>query len=291
MATTSAPAPGSGPNAGGGAGGGDPVDLGSGLFVYRKTDLTLPDAIPATLQRIYRPGDSNIYGFGQGTTTPYDIRLWNVNSYTVVQMVLPDGGTINFDRTSPGEDWQSGVFEQRTTPGPWFGAVIRRMPNVDGWQLQRRDGTVYEFASGYGPVTAIQDPDGNRLTIDRSQGTTGLATKITTQHGRWMRFTYNASSLATSVVDKSLLHLRRQPAAGDAHRRRRRGDEIHVRHHRADDGDRGRARHDVPAEQIRHQRARDPTDARRQRHLRLRVHARQRRQGHEHDGHRPARRR
>src|SRR6185436_13229062 len=43
MATTSAPAPGSGPNAGGGAGGGDPVDLGTGLFVYRKTDLTLPD--------------------------------------------------------------------------------------------------------------------------------------------------------------------------------------------------------------------------------------------------------
>ena len=203
MATTSAPAPGSGPNAGGGAGGGDPVDLGTGLFVYRKTDLALPDAVPATLQRIYRPGDSNIYGLGRGTTTPYDIRLWNVSSYTVVQMILPDGGTIDFDRTSSGSDWQSGVFEQRTTPGPWFGALIRRMPNVDGWELHRRDGAVYEFGSGYGPVTAIQDPDGNRLTIDRSQGTTGLMTRLTTEHGRWMRFTYDRSNLATTAVDNA----------------------------------------------------------------------------------------
>jgi RHS repeat-associated protein len=203
MATTSAPAPGSGPNAGGGAGGGDPVDLGTGLFVYRKTDLNLPDAIPATLQRIYRPADSNIYGLGRGTTTPYDLRLWNVTSYTVIQLILPDGGTIRFGRTSPGTDWQSGIFEQRTTPGPWFGALIRRMPNVDGWELHRRDGTVYEFGSGYGPVTAIQDPDGNRLTIDRSQGNTGLMTRLTTQHGCWMRFSYNGSNLATSAVDNA----------------------------------------------------------------------------------------
>src|SRR3989304_4439352 len=36
--------------------GGDPVDLGTGLFVMRKTDLVLPDLIPIVLTRTYRPG-------------------------------------------------------------------------------------------------------------------------------------------------------------------------------------------------------------------------------------------
>jgi RHS repeat-associated protein len=203
MGTTSDPGPDTGPHAGGGASGGDPVDLGTGLFVYEKTDLTLPDAIPATVKRTYRPADSTVYGLGRGTTTPYDLRLWNVTSYTVVRMILPDGGTIDFDRTSPGTSWQTGVFEQRTTPGPWFGALIRRMPNVDGWQLHRRDGAVFEFASGYGPVTAIEDRDGNRLTIDRANGLYGVATRLTTEHGRWLRFTYDRYNRATQVVDNA----------------------------------------------------------------------------------------
>src|SRR5262249_20830353 len=33
---------------------GDPVDLSTGLFVYSKTDLMLPDIMPITLTRTYR---------------------------------------------------------------------------------------------------------------------------------------------------------------------------------------------------------------------------------------------
>jgi hypothetical protein len=47
--------PGSWPSAGGGSSGGDPVDLGTGLFVHQKTDLFLPDVIPIALTRTYRP--------------------------------------------------------------------------------------------------------------------------------------------------------------------------------------------------------------------------------------------
>jgi hypothetical protein len=44
--------------------GGDPVDLGTGLFVYEKTDIFIPDIIPLALKRTYRPNDSQSRPFG-----------------------------------------------------------------------------------------------------------------------------------------------------------------------------------------------------------------------------------
>jgi hypothetical protein len=38
---------------------GDPVDPSTGLFILEKTDLALPDVIPITLRRTYRPADAN----------------------------------------------------------------------------------------------------------------------------------------------------------------------------------------------------------------------------------------
>ncbi len=51
--------------------GGDPVDLGTGLFVYQHNDLQLPDSVmPFALTRTYRPGDNNSHSFGIGTGEP-----------------------------------------------------------------------------------------------------------------------------------------------------------------------------------------------------------------------------
>ena len=52
---------------------GDPVDLSSGLFVYNKPDLELPDVIPINSTRTYRPNDSWSRPFGIGATHPYEM--------------------------------------------------------------------------------------------------------------------------------------------------------------------------------------------------------------------------
>src|SRR5947199_216230 len=53
-----------GPGLDGKATGGDPVDLGTGLFVLTNTDLQLPDVLPISLQRTYRQNDTVSRAFG-----------------------------------------------------------------------------------------------------------------------------------------------------------------------------------------------------------------------------------
>src|SRR5688572_10057504 len=58
-----------------GAEDGDPVDLGTGLLVVEKIDLSVRDTIPIDLNRTYRPNDTYSRAFGIGATHPYDIFL------------------------------------------------------------------------------------------------------------------------------------------------------------------------------------------------------------------------
>jgi hypothetical protein len=56
---------------------GDPVDLGTGLFVLRKTDLFLPDVMPIALTRTHRLGSETqgLRPFGTGSAHPYELFL------------------------------------------------------------------------------------------------------------------------------------------------------------------------------------------------------------------------
>jgi hypothetical protein len=64
--------PPTGPAPGGGPSDGDPVDLATGLFVLRKTDLIVSDVLAIMLTRTYRQDDTVSRAFGVGTTHPYD---------------------------------------------------------------------------------------------------------------------------------------------------------------------------------------------------------------------------
>src|SRR5207247_10339026 len=105
------------PGCGGGGGGdgsygGEPVHLPTGLFVQRNTDLFLPDSIPIKLIRTYRQNDGRVRAFGLATTHPYDLFLeGNSFPYTYVNVVIPDGGKIHYDRISSGTDYSDGVYE------------------------------------------------------------------------------------------------------------------------------------------------------------------------------------
>src|SRR5207302_403917 len=127
-----------------GGGDGDPVDLSSGLFVMRHTDLVEPDILPISVTRTYRPGDSFARAFGVGMTDLYaGTYLWSAHQFTEADLVRTDGARIHYVRTSAGTGFIDAVFESRTTPGPFFDSHLAW--NGEGWDLTLRDGTVLVY--------------------------------------------------------------------------------------------------------------------------------------------------
>jgi YD repeat-containing protein len=194
------PKNGTGPGAG--SSGGDPVDLGTGLFNYRRTDLVIPDTIPIVIERTYRQGDSNSYSFGIGTTSLYDLRLWSENNYHEADLVMPDGGKVLYKRTSPGEGFEEAEYKATETPSIFYDSVLKWSQADSGWDLTLTNGTTYVFGEN-APLEAIRNKQGQQLTITRSEGQRGNITQITSPHGRWVTFAYNSSNDITEIKDNS----------------------------------------------------------------------------------------
>ena len=198
--TTGPPA--AGPAAGGPSGG-DPVDLGTGLFVYSHDDLQLPDSLmPVTLTRTYRPGDDNSYSFGIGTQSPFDIHLWSDENYKTAYLVEPDGAKVKLVRTSSGTGWVEAVYAAVETPGPWEGATMDWDDTDSQWILRRRDGTKFIFGE-MAPLQAIEDRNGNRITLVRSGGANGPISEILGPHGRAIYLSYDSDDRITRAIDSA----------------------------------------------------------------------------------------
>ena len=178
--------------------GGDPVDLSTGLFLYEKADLTLPDTMPVEIRRVYRPEDPTSRSFGIGTTFRYDMFLWSNNNYQEADLILPDGARIHLVRISPGTGFTDAVYEHTETPTAFYKA--RMFWNGTGWDLRLRDGLTYVFPD-FAPLQAIRDRYGNQITITRTGGSTGNISRITSPNGRWIEFTYDTSSRITKIKD------------------------------------------------------------------------------------------
>jgi RHS repeat-associated protein len=202
--------PPNGPPPGSNASDGDPVDLFTGLFVLRKTDLVVQDVLPIVLTRTYRQGDTISRAFGIGATHPYDLYLWSAQQYQEADLILPDGGRIHYVRISPGIGFAEAVFEHKetptttATPTAFYKSVIRW--NGDGWDLTLKDGTVFVFGDE-APLQSIRDRYGNTIRATRAGvnnlgSPVGNITKITSPHGRWIEFTYDASNRITQAKDQ-----------------------------------------------------------------------------------------
>lgn len=179
---------------------GDPVDLATGLFVMKKVDLYLPDTMPIALARTYRQADPAIRAFGVGMGLDYNMVLSTDSQYTYGELILPDGGRIRFNRTTPGSDVATAVFEAQATPTDFYKAHI----SWDGsrWNLVTRDGTTYVFGQDT-PLLAIKDRFGNQVTIDRVPGAIGQIKQITSPNGRWIRPTYDSRNRIIKATDNT----------------------------------------------------------------------------------------
>lgn len=189
---------------------GEPVDLSSGLFVYTKTDLVLPDVIPLVLQRTYTSNDSLSRSFGIGAMQDYDIFIsGNTNPYTYQELMLPDGARLYFQNYAAdgGTSIPDADFVHTASQTIWYGATITwNNATGSGWILTRRDGMKYFFPEALGQtnpglmaVTGIQDRYGNTVEIDRDA--VGNITKVSSPNGRYISFQHDTTNRVTQAQD------------------------------------------------------------------------------------------
>ena len=198
---------------------GEPVDLSTGLFVYKKTDLMLPDVIPLALTRMYRQNDQQSRAFGIGASMPYDMFMVGDNNtfpegYTFQDLIMADGSRVHFARTSPCTgangycDFGNAVYEHTSSGTDFYGAIIRQQgctPN-GFWTLTKKDGTVYCFPDSdasnnprSAAPTSMHDRYGNSLVFTRDSNHN--LTQITSPGSRWIQFTYDSSNRITQAKD------------------------------------------------------------------------------------------
>jgi RHS repeat-associated protein len=204
-----APAPPLGPTPTDNATDGDPVDLGTGLFVHTKTDLALTDIIPIMLQRTYRPQDTTSWSFGIGAASLYDMHLFG-ESFSRVSLVQPNGARIAFSYVSGGPSFASQIFEHTESGTPFYKA---RLFSEAGpvWRIKLLDGSSYVF-NWNGGLLSIQDRFGNAVNLSREYlslpgipyGPYGKILRISSSPGgRYIDLTYDALARITEATDNT----------------------------------------------------------------------------------------
>jgi RHS repeat-associated protein len=83
------------------------------------------------------------------------------------------------------------VFECTNNPGSFFGAVVSYNSSDPGWNVRRKDGTVFYFPNG-SALTSITDRYQNSITITRNSS--GNPTEITDSNGRYINLYYTDSN-------------------------------------------------------------------------------------------------
>lgn len=123
--------------------GGDPVHLGTGLFVLDDTDLFLPAIIPIGVTRTYRQNDTASHAFGIGMSCGYDMYMvGDATAYTYAELILQDGGRVRYNRTSSGTGYADAVMEHTGTPTAFLKSTLSRDNTYNRWVVKFVDGTV-----------------------------------------------------------------------------------------------------------------------------------------------------
>lgn len=181
------------------------VDLHSGMFILRQTDLFVSDAVPLALVRTYRPWDSQDRAFGPGTNHPYDICPTGTQfPYTYMDLNLEDGRQIHLPRISKGTGYADAVFRHSQTSSEFYGAQIAW--NGDGWTLNFNDGRRFLFPDAYHGKTFAQgapydmrEADGRRIQLKRDMKRN--LHQLISPSGHTITFTYDDSNRIVEAKD------------------------------------------------------------------------------------------
>ncbi len=219
---TQAPRRGGSGGGGGGCSGtaGNAIDLASGTEKYESTDLAVQGGrMPFAISRIYRSEDTRQGPFGIGSAHDYELILQEI-SPQLVELVQPNNYRTKFSIAS-GSTTQ---YVNEDDPA-YRGSVLTK--NGSSYSLKMKNGGVMSFGvsstlSGIANyfLTAINDRNGNALTITRDSGrnitemssasgklsfsvdfNTGRIQKITDQGGRSVSYQYDTLGRLVRVID------------------------------------------------------------------------------------------
>ncbi len=170
---------------------GEPVSTTTGeLFGYDETaDLSVRGPFPLTFQRYYGSllGVNKVASaLGTNWMSNYDVSLAVTASTATVTLFR--GKTVTFKQSAGA--WQLSSTEQRPFQLIAAGSGYRF--------LDPRSGVIYSFNSS-GALTALQDRNGNTLTITPGPGG---PTQVADGLGRTLTFTYTGANL-TKVQDQA----------------------------------------------------------------------------------------
>jgi YD repeat-containing protein len=177
------------------------VDLHTGRFVLRQTDLFVADVMPLSLTRTYIAWDYHSRAFGVGGNHPYDICPTGTRlPYTYMDLNLEDFYQVHMPRISKGTGYADAVFRHDQTSSEFYGAQIAW--NGNGWTLSFRDGRKFYFPEAYysknyaqGAATEM-DAEGSRILLKRSK--VRNLEELISPSGHRMTFKYD---LADRIVE------------------------------------------------------------------------------------------
>ncbi len=183
------------------------VDLHSGLFVLRQTDLFVADSMPISLTRTYRPWDRRLSAFGIGANHPYDIApTGSRNPYTFLLLNLEDGNTIHYSRISMGTGYADAIYRHDETSSEFYGSQVAW--NGDGWTLRFTNGAEILFPESYnaknlaqGAPVEMRDGQGHRIQLIRDSERN--LTELISPSGYRLTFKYDGSARIIEARDTS----------------------------------------------------------------------------------------
>jgi RHS repeat-associated protein len=181
----------------------DPVNLPSGLWTERWTDLAVSDVLPIDLARTYQSGDFNVRHFGVGMDFGFGEYLYWTGTPSTIDLVLPFSVRMHFACVaSCSADPTTGLYRELTQPGQFFDASLEYSAGAAAYLVTTKDGTAYTFNGGTGQLMSWQDRYGDRVTIQGAANDPPLITGIISPNGRTISFTYDPSnSVITQAQD------------------------------------------------------------------------------------------
>lgn len=123
--------------------GGDPVSLGTGIYVRADDDLSI-EGTGVALTRTYRTQDPGRRPFGIGASHSFNLYLvGDGRSFQWVDLILADGGRIHFHRVTGGNSISDAAFEHTGSPTEFYGSLLRWTGTE--WHITLGNGGRYRF--------------------------------------------------------------------------------------------------------------------------------------------------
>ncbi len=164
----------------------EPVNLGSGNYIYQYNDLFIPGrGLPLAITRSYNSLDFYNGSFGHGWTFNYNINLAVTKNGDVV--VMREDGRRDFYTLNSDGSYSSPL-----------GTYDKLAENPDGtYTLNKKDQEKYSFTS-QGKLNRITDKNGNQINLTYLGN---YLTNVTDVSGRELDFAYDTAGRIVAITD------------------------------------------------------------------------------------------